>query len=255
LSNDTRMGVLQALNNKPLRLTMLSKELDLPAQEVSRQLSRLEKVNLTRKDANGFYSLTPYASALLKLLPSYTFLTENRVYFTNHSIDDLPIDFIGRIGELDKCRPIPDVMMSFHYTEEVIKNSTESIMIISDQILMSTLPLLSERIDHGVKFRLVAPKNFELAQPVKAFFKKHNEASPKESWGRSSRFTDHLNVTMVVSESEIGLLSFPSSIGTFDYLGFRSSDSKAVIWAIELFEKIWKNASKDIPNQIERAYE
>lgn len=255
LSNDTRMGILKALNDKPLRLTALSKELDLPAQEASRQLSRLERVNLTQKDTEGFYNLTPYAEELLRLLPSFSFLTDNRLYFTDHTMAGVPGEFMGRTGELGGCQPNRDVMMSFHYVEEAIKRSRETIMIASDQILMSTLPLLSERIDHGVRFRLVVPSNFELAPPVRAFFLGHGAASPTESWGNSTRFAECLGVAMTVSEREIGMLSFPSPSGSFDYIGFRSENPKAVRWATDLFENIWDRSSEKVPDQILKVYE
>ncbi len=255
LSNDTRMGILRALSDKPLRLTALSKELDMPAQEVSRQLSRLERVNVTRKDTEGFYNLTPYAGQLLRLLPSFSFLTDNRLYFTDHSMAWVPDEFVGRVGELEECQPNRDVMMSFHYVEEAIKRSRETIIIVSDQILMSTLPLLSDKVNQGVSFRIIVPKNFELASPVRTFFLSHNEASPTESWENSTRFVDHLGVAMTVSEREIGMLSFPSALGSFDYIGFRSENPEAIRWATDLFEYIWDRGSKKIPDQILRAYE
>ena len=53
LSNETRIIILNQLDAEPMRLTEISKNLDLPAQEISRQLSRLDKMSLVRRDPEG----------------------------------------------------------------------------------------------------------------------------------------------------------------------------------------------------------
>ena len=253
LSNDTRMNILTNLVREPMRLTSLSNKLDSPAQEVSRQLARLEKMTLTRKNSEGFYSVTSYAKHILSLMTGYSFLTENREYSTEHTAEGIPLKFLNRIGELQGSQPSNDVMMAFHFAEETIKGSNERIMILSDQILLSTIPLLEERVSKGVPFYLVVPQDFDLSQPVKEFFLSRQVDNPLNERVRS-RFAEEISAVIVASEREVGILAFPSVKGEFDYKGFRSSKKEMVQWATDLFMHYWENSSTKIPDKIMSIY-
>jgi predicted transcriptional regulator len=251
LSNETRLELMRQVSWEPQRLTDLSRVLDLPAQEVFRQLSRLEKISVTWKDADGLYHLTPYGQHVLGLLPGFEFLTQNREYFRDHTIDGVPSSFKSRIGELKGSKLIEDVMMSFHYVEETIRNSEEYIWIMSDQILLSTMPLLQERLEKGVFFRLIVPRDITIAEPVRDYFTKSGDRHfPADK--TSSRFTNEMGVVLIVSDKELALAAFPSVDGDFDYKGFRSDEENCVRWGKELFETIWIRSTDRVPEQIQR---
>jgi predicted transcriptional regulator len=251
LSNETRLELMKQVSREPKRLTELSRTLDLPAQEISRQLSRLDKISITWKDVDGLYHLTPYGQHILELLPGYMFLTQYRDYFRDHTIEWIPAGFKSRIGELDGSKLVDDVMMSFHYVEEAIRNSEQYIWIMSDQILLSTMPLLQERLEKGVFFRLIVPKDIVIAAPVRDHFTKSGEGHLPED-KTSSRFTDEMGVVLIVSEKELALAAFPAVDGGFDYKGFRSNKENCIQWGRELFETIWSRSTSRIPEQIQR---
>ena len=56
LSNEDRLRIFFQLEGKALRMTHLSRELDLTIQETSRHLSRLSEKKLIQKDVEGFLS-------------------------------------------------------------------------------------------------------------------------------------------------------------------------------------------------------
>lgn len=66
---------------------------------------------------------------------------------------------MNRIGDLVNCTFTDDVMVAFHMVETLIQEAQEYVWILSDQILMSTLPFLKEAIKRGVKFRLILPED------------------------------------------------------------------------------------------------
>ena len=251
LSNETRLELMRQVSQEPQRLTDLSRTLDLPPQEISRQLSRLDKILIVWKDVDGLYHLTPYGHHILELLPGYIFLTRYKDYFRDHTIEGIPAGFKTRIGELEDSMLVDDVMMSFHYVEEAIRNSEEYIWIMSDQILLSTMPLLQERLEKGVFFRLIVPKDIKIAAPVRDYFTKSGEGHLPED-KTSSRFTDEMGAVLIVSEKELAIAAFPSVDGDFDYKGFRSTEENCVKWGRDLFETIWGRSTVRVPEQIQR---
>jgi predicted transcriptional regulator len=60
LSNETRLSIILKLMDEPMTLTLIARELDLSVQECSRQLARLNEIDLVAKDPDGFFVLQPY---------------------------------------------------------------------------------------------------------------------------------------------------------------------------------------------------
>ena len=52
---------------------------------------------------------------------------------------------------------------------------------------------------------------------------------------------DNIQVFMMLSEKEVGVLSFPTFEDRLDYVGFTSTDSKVLDWCKELFMSYWKD--------------
>ena len=77
LSNEDRLRIMLELEKEPLKLTHVSKKLDLTSSEAHRQLSRLSEAKLVSKDVEGFFSLTPFGEQSLKWIPGYTFISDN----------------------------------------------------------------------------------------------------------------------------------------------------------------------------------
>jgi len=252
LSNDTRMGILVQLSAKPMKLTALSKALELPAQEVSRQLSRLEKVQLTTKGVDGLHRLTPYAEHVIKLTSGFSFLASSRDYFEVHTMSGIPLEYLYRVGELRGCESIHDVMLAFHSAEETIRNCEDHIWILSDQVLMSTMPLLEERVAAGASFRLIVPRSLEVSPPIRDYFLRRPRDNPLNSERVRTRYAEAVGAVMIVSEKEVGLLSFPTRDGGFDYKGFRSGGLDALKWAESLFGYYWETSSEHPPEQFMR---
>jgi predicted transcriptional regulator len=250
LSNEDRHRILLHLLSKEAKLTELSKALSLPVQEVSRQLSRMENVDLVRKSPKGSYGVTPYASHVLGLIPGLGFLSEHREYFMSHTLSGLPRQFVDRIGSLTGASYIGDVMMAFSNVETAIREAQESIWILSDQILMSTLPLIQEAEERGVEFRLMLPESVE---PPPVFFERMTrmmEAPPPKPGQMETRWLEAVSLTMTLNERRVSHISFRGTDGGHDYRGFKAEDPNSLVWARDLFQHLWEKASKGIPEHL-----
>ena len=249
LSNDTRVNILKLVSVEPQRLTDISKHLDLPAQEISRQLSRLDKMSMVYKDSDGLIHVTPYSEQLLILLPSYQFLYSNKDYFTSHSMNTLPLFFTARVGELSSCNYEHDVMTVLHRLEGTLRNAEKYIHIMLDQMVSHTLPILEEKVKTGVEFHFLTTKNLNPPPGVWRRFSVNMSDldTPKQL---DTRFIDDVPIGLVLTEKEVGLISFKTEESELDYTGFYGADPSSHCWASDLFQHYWVTASDKWPEEL-----
>ena len=250
LSNEDRLRILLELDGKALKLTHLSRELDLTVQETSRHLSRLSEKRLIQKDVEGFYHATPYGEQVLRIIPGFEFLSEHGEHFTTHTLSCLPHGFASRIGDLVSSTLTDDVMVAFHNVENRIREAEEYVWILSDQILMSSLTLLVEALKRGAEFKIILPKDLT---PPPGFID-HGEQQFFDQAVMSNlmenRFLEKVDVAIVMSEKEAGV-TFPALDGRIDYgFGFVSTDKLRHAWCRDLFLYYWERATIEIPEHL-----
>ena len=94
LSNEERLRIFLLLDEKTLKMTHISRELDLTVQETSRHLSRLSDKMLIRKNVEGFHSLTSYGEQIFGLIPGFKFFSDMAVFCCqprNHGGSHYPV--------------------------------------------------------------------------------------------------------------------------------------------------------------------
>ena len=255
LSNEDRLDILFKLQEDHMKVTSLSRELNITTQECSRHIARLSEAKLVEKDSGGFFNLTQYGRASLKLIPSWGFISEHRDYFNAHSLEKIPSQLVCRIGELRKSEPTENVMVTFHVVESLIKNAEEYIWLMHDQYILNTLPLLRERLENGVTFRTFEPQTKEPKRDLDPMRHHYVDEDDEfffmkvwESGQVSTRFSDDIEAFLYISEKE-AVIAFPLSDGSFDYLGFYSKEPSMLKFCRDLFESYWE---KGVPLTRER---
>lgn len=245
LSNEVRMAILEKLLDGDLKLSRISTELDLPVQEISRQLSRMDKQGLVQKTPEGSYSITSYAEQILRFIPSIEFLSKNSQYLKSHNLNGVPYEFIMRIGELESSKYVGDVMKMFHRSEKMIEEAQEFVWIMSDQILMSSMKYTEGAVERGVDHRFLGPRDIE---PPEEFYTEGVERGLIGANGKAAhKFLDNLDLMVTLTEKEAQFL-FPTPSGSFDYTGFITNDPKALKWCKEIYLHYWKSTDVHLPD-------
>jgi predicted transcriptional regulator len=242
LSSDDRDNILNALQTKPHKLTELSTKTGLPNQEVSRQLVRLSNLDLCFRDGEGMYNLTPYAEAVLKIVPGFEFLSKYRSYFRTHTASMLPIIFQERLGELLTCTPISDAITNQYEVQQLIMNAEKYIWSITEQGNLTNAKLVEEAITRGVENRIMTPDD---VAPSEAYidYVRHWSTTPNHPFksSRASRkFLEKINIGLIVSEKEAAQILFPTTEGKLDYAGFKANNTEALRWCHDLFNHYWE---------------
>lgn len=234
LSSSERMSIMLEIQKKKLKLSHISKNLDLAVTEASRHLQRLSEARLVEKDVEGTYRLTPFGELTLSLLSGLDFISRNRDYFMEYDISPLPYEFINRIGELAGGELGVDIFKNIHDVEIMLQEAQEYVWILSDQILMSTAPILVEKVKSGVEYRIILPK--DLVPPTDY---KHVALSSVK--GVQRKVLPKVDVVIVITE-KVATVCLPNQRGKIDYIGFGGSDPKFHKWCKDLYLHHWEKA-------------
>jgi len=244
LSNEGRLDILRLIEKNPLKLSHIAKELDLAAQEISRQLARLVNVKLVTKNKEGSYLVTSQGRNLLRLLPGFLFLSKNSEYFEKHSLEKLPSPFMGRIGELLESTPVNEIMATFVCVERLMQESEEFFWYITDQNLISAnaYEMGAVGLNRGVIIKCIEPVDYsppeeltkKVPEEVRLEFVEH-----RKKGSIVDRVLPSVDAILYMNEKEVGILGFPSFDGSFDYLGFTSKDKSFIKWCSDLHEYYW----------------
>ena len=245
LSNEDRLRILHQLNKKAMNVTNLSKALGLTTQESSRHISRLGEVGLTKKDVNGLHHISPYGKLILKQLPGLKFTSQHREYFTTHSLQRFPLEFVSRLGDLAESTYTDDIMVAFHNTETMIKEAKEYIWVITNQYIMSTIPLFGKAFERRVKVKTIDPKHWVPPPKLKEGIRAEEAQvawQARTNGLMEEKMLERLDIYLYMSEKEVATLAFPTLDGKFDYLGFTSTDERVHKWCSDLFQHYWERA-------------
>jgi predicted transcriptional regulator len=163
LSHPERLRMLNILKEKPMRLSEMSKLLDVTTAEVSRHMERLVKAKLTERNHDNCYKITPFAAIILSEYSKFDYLTQNVDFFLNHDFTVLPpeLHWFTSMAEGELIEGTLEITSLFwEYHQEAKKY----INVISDQIMRGIVDLNSKKIDNGVVVKKIYPNDVEIPQ-------------------------------------------------------------------------------------------
>lgn len=230
LSSPERMGILLEIQSQGLKLSHISQKLDLTVPEASRHLQRLSKAKLVRKNVEGLFELTALGSLVLSLLSSLKFVSENDQYFLGHDTSHIPIEFIGRLGELSSGEFGADVMTGFRIAEMMLQDAREYIWIMSDQVLSNVAPIIVDKMKNGVEFRFISPEKLVLPPGVRPAPGAQRRALPK------------VEAIILMTEKE-AIFCLPDKDGKIDYVPLIGKDARFHRWCRDLYIHYWERAN------------
>ena len=200
------------------------------------------EADLIAKNPDGLYHLSNFGRLMLKLTRSIEFVSKYRDYFDSHDINRLPYEFVVRIGDLDDCRFVSNVMVSISEFESIIKEAEDHLWVIINKRTRSVRPFVAQAIDRGITLRSISPVSYVHDLDVKREIIEEDELLivKAEDEGRVVvADTEQFDVYMWVSE-KTALICFPLNDGSFDYTGFISKNERAIRFCEDLFDFYWK---------------
>jgi predicted transcriptional regulator len=222
------------LQKSGLKLSQISRKLDLTVTEASRHLQRLNEATLIQKGSEGYFQLTPFGKLSMTLLPALGFASKHREYFLEYDISKTPIEFVERIGELDKSTYVSETFKNLEEGEKRIREASEFVWILSDQVLASSIPILSEKMKNTTfDLRIVLPEGM--------FPPEEKSQLPSTISYLQKRVLPKVDALVVMTE-KYAIFCLPNRNGRIDYTGFTGTDKKFHKWCKDLYLNYWEKA-------------
>jgi predicted transcriptional regulator len=231
LSSVERMNMMLALRAEKMKMSHLAQRLDITVTETSRHLQRLSDAGLVARDLDGSFRLTPFGELAQLLLWSLEFVSDKQQYFNTHSLLNIPLNFINRLGEFSSSRYEGDTVKVFDHARVLLLGAEEYIWVQSYQHLLWNTPIVVDKIRSGVDFRLILPKDVEPSP----------DYTPDPSMLIRTRFMDRVDLRIALTEKEASV-SFPHMDGSVDYAAFIGDDPAFLSWCRDLFIQNWETA-------------
>jgi predicted transcriptional regulator len=225
LSSGERMNIMLSLLQERLKLSHVSQRLDMTVTEASRHLQRLSDIQLVSKDIDGTFGPTPYGELAVSLLPSLDFISENRQYFLEHVVSNIPYEFTNRLGELSTSSFEMDAVKVLAHCYEILHDAEDYIWTQSYQILPNHVPIILDQIGNGVIFRGIFPEVIDL----------HPTILPVVRTRR------HVELRILASEKE-AMTGFAHRTGEPHYSAFFSEDPKFIKWCKDVHHYYWESS-------------
>ncbi|KAF6244253.1 MULTISPECIES: transcriptional regulator [Nitrosopumilus] len=239
LASSQRLNILISLLNKELTPTAFAKEIDATKQEVHRNFLRLEKSGLIKKKVNGKYTLTTFGQTICTQVPSLVFLSQNRKYFEEHTLGDVPHKFQMRCGQLTNSQYVKGVSKVLEQWKQIYKNSDEYIYEILSEVPLDLIEPLVKKVKKGIKFNYVFSESAVVPKGRKALLKKLGFYELMEKGLIERKMEKNVQTVVVLNEKEACLM-FPTLDGESDISEmFYSDDPMFHEWCLDYFRYSW----------------
>lgn len=245
VASEQRLGILLSLNEQKSNLSSMAKHLDTTAAEVHRNLGRLQKSGLVRKDPDGNYGLTLYGRTICAQIPTLRFMAKNKKYFENHDFADLPAKYIQRIGALAESDLVTGYVKVMEQWENIYKGANEYIcnILIETPYNEKLLKIIDSKLNDKIKISSVFSEAAIVPKDRQELLTKFNFSKFVKDGLLERKMKKNIKIAMILNEKEAAL-SFPTDEGEPDLSKmFYSSDGSFHEWCLDFFEDFWKKST------------
>jgi predicted transcriptional regulator len=245
LSSEQRLGVILYLNKEKSNLVNLARQFDATASELHRNLGRLQKAGIVKKDADGTYHLTLYGKTICTQIPTIAFMSNNKKYFESHDFGDISIKHIQRIGALFDSEIISGYVKVMEQWESIYKNAKEYIcnILIETPYNERLLKILENKLDSKTRISSIFSEYAVIPKERQEILPKFNFTKFVKNGLLERKMMNGLKIGLVLNEREAGL-SFPTASSEPDLSKmFYSQDSTFHEWCVDFFSDCWKKST------------
>ncbi|MFB5646698.1 MAG: helix-turn-helix transcriptional regulator [Candidatus Nitrosomaritimum yanchengensis] len=239
LASPQRLNILFILLGKNSTPTQIAKKLDATKQEVHRNFTRLVESGLIEKRIDGKYSLTTFGEVVCTQVPTVVFLSQNRKYFEEHTLGDIPYKFKMRCGQLANGNHIKGFSKVMEQWKSIYKNSNEYIFEILSEVPLDLIEPLVKRVKKGIKFNYIFSESAVIPKGRKSMLKKLGFGKLMEKGLVKRKMRQNVQTVLVLNEHEACVM-FPNKDGESDLSEmFYSNDPMFHEWCLDYFRYSW----------------
>ncbi len=233
LSSESRLGILQTLDEEPMTFTSLIKEVNMNSTEASRQLSRLTEARLIEKKGDGKYYNTLFGKLVLSGISDLYVISEKSGYFLEHDTAPIPPDILRQIDALSTGEIVTGVYNILNTHEKLGEGIKSYMWYMSDDFPRHHLPNIEKKLEEGLEIRVILPKYMCSAKPFSA------PLSEKNRKKLEIKVLDEIKISIIVSD-KFSMLELPGQDGKIDQnTAIFGYDDRFGEWCKKLFQYYW----------------
>jgi predicted transcriptional regulator len=240
LASQQRLSIIFSLYEKKAKLSELSKDLEITMQEVHRNVNRLQDAGLIEKDSEGIFSLTTFGDTIIKQIPSFDFLSRHKEYFSEHTLGELPMKFVQRVGALNDCELVRGIVAILEFWKQIYRESENYIFEIIPQVPLDLIePILFNVRERGIRLSYIFPRDVIIPKGRTELLRRLRFDELYSTGRIGRRMVDKVQVAVVINEKKASVL-FPTQKGETDMnLMFYSEDQLFHDWCLDYFWFRW----------------
>ncbi len=234
LASETRLGILQALGERPMKFTEISTDFDITSPEVSRQLNRLSTNGLIEKKLDGLYNLTPIGKMTLSCISDLFFISEKSEYFSNHDPLLIPPHLLKNIESLSGGEILTGTFEILDAVDKQFDDISEYFYYVTNDFPRHFIERSEKRIEDGVDFKILLPESL-LSNLYPSF-------SDTIKDNVKFRVQSEVNI-LVDANDKFSRIALAGTDGSLDHeTTIFGSDPKFKTWCKELFDYLWEES-------------
>src|SRR2546425_6372260 len=140
LASDERLGILEVMEEKPLRHAQIARRLKITDSETTRHLNRLASTGLLTKNPQSQYEPTSLARLVSAGFPFFRFLLANREFLQKHDVRVVPTEFVERLGALNGGTFVTGMYDVAAAQERYLRAVKQRIWVLTDQLFEAAVP-------------------------------------------------------------------------------------------------------------------
>ena len=248
LASETRCQILSILAEKPHRSTEISKKIGMSVQETHRNTARMTDAGLLVKDSDGFFNLTNYGRVVTNQISYFEFFRENKAFFEEHTVGNIPQKFIQRIGSLKNCEIISNVTLVLEKLKKLESLSEKELKIMINQAWAEEGTAITACAKRDVKVKVILGK--DTIFPKELIESTSEEAKKMEGDMIEHRMIESVPISVYISHKEVGIM-FPNLKGQVDMNTLLLSDDLEFRdWCGDIFDEYWSQGNACNINKI-----
>ena len=232
------------MNEKNLNISKLAKILDATNPEIHRNVGRLTKTGLIKKNTDGEYELTTYGKTILVQIPSIVFVSENKEFFNVHTLSNVDTKFIQRIGALQNKKHLKGFVKVLEKWKKIHDNAEKFIYNILPEVPYSKdiIEIISNKLENNISIKSIFTESTIIPEDRKKIFEEKKFQKYVTAGTLERRMSKTIVIGLLVTDKEAGIF-FQKMDGMIDLSEmFFGTDSNFREWCIDYFEESWRKA-------------
>ena len=254
ISSEQRLNILFLLNKKKLSLSKIAKELDASPSEVHRNISRLLKSSFIEKGSDSNFCLSTLGKVICLVIPSFSFVTENRSFFEKHDFGNLETKFVQRLGSLGDHKKIKGFVKVLEKWRNIHENSEKYIFNLLPEVPYSKeiIETVENKLKSGILIRSIFSESTIVPEDRKKIFEQKNFSKFVKDGILERKMIKNISIVTLLNEKEPGII-FPSKNGESDLSEmFYSTDPQFHDWCLDFFNFCWEHSGSFQENKLDK---